>query len=446
MKTDARATVRPPGPNIGFGRVFLANRRDPLGFHIDLARRFGDNVYFKAGPFRVYLLSHPDLIRDVLVTHNHAFTKSQGLQEAKRIVGEGLLTSEGAFHKRQRRLIQPVFHQRRIEGYGRVMVEDAARLRDGWHEGQTLDVSREMNRLTLGIVAKTLFGTDIESEQARRVAQAITTAFELFDRFLVPFSAYIERLPLPSNRRFAAARQTLDEVVFDIIRHRRESGDTGDLVSMLLAAADCGESMTDRQVRDEAMTIFLAGHETTSVALTWTMYLLSQHPDVEARLHREIGAVIGDRLPAPADVPNLPFAERILSESLRLYPPAWILGRLATQAVEVGGYVLPSGSTAVMCQYAVHHDPRWWPDPYRFDPDRWLPGAAADRPKFAYFPFGGGPRLCIGEGFAWMEGILLLVTLAQRWRFRLAPGHSVELLPLVTLRPRFGMRITLERR
>jgi cytochrome P450 len=452
MRTEnraPRAVRRPPGPRGVGGRLkVLGARRDPLGFLVGIWRRYGDIAFLKAGPFDAYLLSHPDAIRDVLVTHNARFMKGQGLQEMKRLLGEGLLTSEGEVHKRQRRLIQPMFHHKRIEGYGNVMVERTVRMRDSWQDGQVLDVHEQMMRLTLSIVAKTLFDSDLEDREARRVADALSTSLGLFDKLTSPLSNLLMRLPSsPGLRQFEGAKGVLDEIVYGLIEEHRRTGDRGDLLSTLLLAQESdGERMTNLQVRDEAITIFLAGHETTSNALTWTWYLLSRHPDVEANLHEELDTVLGDRAATAADLPNLPYTERVLTESMRLYPPAWILGRRALVEHQVDGYSIPAGSIVVASEYIVHHDPRWFPDPYRFDPDRWLPDQTASRPKYSYFPFGGGQRLCIGEPFAWMEGELLLATLAQRWKLRLVRGHPIDLFPVVTLRPKHGMKMTVHRR
>ena len=451
MKTETRTgrVERPPGPSTGPARNFLIYRRDPLGTMLSVKERFGDIAYIHAGPFDVYLLSHPDLVREVLVNQSHSFVKSQVLQEAKRVLGEGLLTSEGQLHKRQRRLIQPVFHHARIAGYGQVMGEYADRMAERWTDGMELDAHREMTRLTLAIVGKTLFDTDVEDADARRVGRALADVFDMYEQFLLPFKSVLERLPLPGIRRFQAARRDLDGVVFAMIRERRASGDRGDLLSMLLAARDEEDGhggMTDQQVRDEAMTIFLAGHETTSIALAWTWYLLSQHPDVESKLHAELDMVLEGRVPTAEDLPALRYTRTVLSESMRLYPPAWAMGRKALADVEIGGYVIPAGATCVMSQYIVHHDRRWYPDQWRFDLDRWTPEAVADRPKFSYFPFGGGSRMCIGEDFAWMEGVLALAAMARRWRLRLVPGQAIALLPRITLRPKHGMRMRLEAR
>jgi cytochrome P450 len=328
------------------------------------------------------------------------------------------------------------------------MVEHARRLSDTWDDGQVIDVHEQMMRLTLWIVARTLFDTDVEEGGTRQVAEALGTVLDLFDRLTSPLFILLARFGYsPEDRRFKEAKETLDRVIYGMIEERRRTGDRGDLLSTLLSAQEAdGDRMSDLQVRDEAMTIFLAGHETTANALTWTWYLLSQHPDVEARLHQELDSILGDRPPTVADLPSLTYTERVLSESLRMYPPAWIVGRRALEDHEVDGYTIPAGSIVVASEYIVHHDPRWFPDPYRFDPDRWVPERVAKRPKFSYFPFGGGQRLCIGEPFAWMEGELLLATIAQRRKLRLVRGHPIGLSPVVTLRPKHGMRMTAHRR
>jgi cytochrome P450 len=424
-------------------------RRNPLSFLVESARDYGDIVYFKFGPQGIFLINHPDYIRDVLVTHNRNFVKSRGLEMAKKFLGEGLLTSEGEFHRRQRRLAQPAFHHKRINAYAEVMAGYADRTRERWHAGETLDISQEMMRLTLAIVGKTLFDADVESE-AKEIGEALTDIMQLFDRITSPFSWLLEMLPLPSNFRFVKAKQRLDATIYRIINEHRAGGkDRGDLLSMLLLAQDeegDGSSMTDSQLRDEAMTIFLAGHETTANALTWTWYLLSQHPEIEAKMHEEIDTALGDNLPAGEDMAKLRYTEMVFAEAMRLYPPAWTMGRRALEDYKVDKYVIPSGSIILMSPYVMHHDSRYYPDPFKFDPERWTPEMRAARPKFSYFPFGGGPRVCIGEQFAWMEGVLLIATIAQRWKMRLAEGQRVELKPMITLRARYGMRMKLERR
>ncbi len=420
-----------------------------MGFFMDMARDYGDIVYFKLGSEQVYFINHPDYIKDVLVTNNRNFTKSRGLEMSKLFLGEGLLTSEGEFHLRQRRLVQPAFHRQRINAYARVMSEYAARISDRWQDGATLDVSKEMMRLTLAIVGKTLFDADVESE-ATDVGEALTEIIELFTRLLLPFASLLRRLPLPANRRFKRSAQRLDSIIYRMIDERRASGDDrGDLLSMLLLAQDeegDGTGMTDKQVRDEAMTLFIAGHETTANALTWTWFLLSQNPEAEAEFHREIDQTLGGRIPTVEDAPRLPYTEMVLSESMRLYPPAWAIGRRAIEEYEIAGYKAPARAIVFMSPYVMHHNERYYPDPFRFDPKRWTPEAKEARPKFSYFPFGGGPRVCIGESFAWMEGVLALAAIGRKWRLRLAPSHKVEPQPIITLRPKHGMRMTVERR
>jgi cytochrome P450 len=330
------------------------------------------------------------------------------------------------------------------------MAEYAARTREQWTNGATLDVAHEMMRLTLAIVGKTLFDADVETEEADEIGVALDATMAMFRSVTLPLADLLERLPLPSTRRFKKARAHLDATIYRMIEQRRRSGtDRGDLLSMLLLAQDYegdGGSMTDLQLRDEALTIFLAGHETTANALTWAWYLLSQHPAVEANLHAELDTVLGDTLPTADDVARLPYTEMVVTEAMRLYPPAWILGRLVVADYILDDYRMPTGTLVLLSQYVTHHDPRYFPNPFTFDPQRWTPENRTQIPKFAYFPFGGGPRRCIGEGFAWMESILVLATIAQRWRLRLVPEHPVALQPLITLRPRHGMRMVVERR
>ena len=440
----------PPGPR-GFPLVGNVPdfRRDTLGFLSRSAARHGDVSLYRLGRDRVWLLSHPDFVKDVLVTHQHSFAKGKGIQWAKLFLGEGLLTSEGEFHTRQRRLAQPAFHRQRIAGYARAMTEHAVRCRDGLPAGRVVDLHAEMMSLTLAVAARTLVGADMGTE-APEIAESLGVILGHFPRFAIPFAGAVQRLPLPSNERFRRAVAALDRIVYRVIAERRADGrDRGDLLSMLLVAQDVegdGGGMTDRQLRDEVMTILLAGHETTANALTWTWHLLAQHPDAESRLHGEVDRALGGRAPGFDDFAALGHVERVLAEAMRLYPPAWGIGRRALVPYTVGGYVIPAGGLVAMSPYVVHRDPRWWPDPLRFDPDRFLPEARAARPRFAYFPFGGGARQCIGESFAWMEGVLVIATLAQRFRFRAVPGARVEPQALITLRPRHGLPMKVEGR
>ena len=448
MEQGATSRSRvPPGPRSRIPLAgFLAYRRGALPFFQNLAQQYGDISYFKLGRQDAFFLNHPDLIRDVLVTNSQHFMKGLALQRAKRLLGEGLLTSEGEFHRRQRRLSQPAFHRARIASYAESMVEYAAQTGDRWTDGGTLDIANEMMRLTLAIVGKTLFAADVQSE-SQDVGEAMSVVMELFNTLTIPFFELLQRLPLPQLRRFDYARAKLDAIIFRMIEERRQSGeDRGDLLSMLLLAQDeegDGGQMTDAQLRDELITIFLAGHETTANAMTWTWYLLSQNTEAETRLHAEIDSVLEGRLPTVADVPNLRYTEMVLSESMRLFPPAWALGRMSLKDFEIGGYFVPKRSLVLMSQYVMHRDERFFIDPSRFDPERWKPEARESRPQFSYFPFGGGSRRCIGEGFAWMEGILLLATLARHWKLRLAPDQVVAIRPVITLRPKHGMRMTV---
>ncbi|HYP54264.1 MAG TPA: cytochrome P450, partial [Pyrinomonadaceae bacterium] len=439
-----------PGSQFLFYRRFS---RDPLGFLSRLARDYGDVSQVKVGPQRLFLVNHPDLIRDVLVTRHDSFIKGRALQRSKRLLGEGLLTSEGAHHLRQRRLAQPAFHRQRIAAYARVMTDYAERAASRWRDGDTLDIADEMTKLTLAVVGKTLFDADVEGDAAE-VGEAMNDVMSLFGMLLMPYSEYLDKLPvkLAPVRRFQRARARLDSVIYRIIDERRRSSeDRGDLLSMLLLAQDeegDRRGMTDEQVRDEAMTLFLAGHETTANALAWTWYALAENPEVEARLHAELDDVLeGGRLPQFEDFARLRYTEMVVAESMRLYPPAWAVGRLAVRDVEIGGYLIPKGSLVLLSQYVMHRDARYYTEPLRFDPERWTPEAKSARPAFSYFPFGGGVRRCIGESFAWTEAVLIVATLARRWLMRLVAGREVELRPRITLRPGAGgINVRLEER
>src|ERR1043165_3850837 len=412
------AALEAPGPKTLWpgGHLFYF-RRDPLKFFARLAREYGDAVQFRAGPQRVFLFNHPEHVRDILVTHHERFHKGRALQRAKRLVGEGLLTSEGEFHRRQRRLAQPAFHRQRVNSYARVMTEFAAKASARWRDRETLDIAEEMSRLTLSIVGKTLFDADVESD-ADEVGAALNEVMNLFDYLMLPFSELLEKLPLPPQRRFERARAKLDAVIYRIIEERRRTGrDRGDLLSMLLFAVDeegGGGRMTDEQLRDEVMTLFLAGHETTANALTWAWYLLAQNPEAESHLHAELDRVLTcGRQPTVEDVPALRYTEMVVAETMRLSPPAWAIGRLAVTDHEVGGYRIPRGALVLVCQYVMHRDPRFFPEPERFDPARFAPEAKESRPQFSYFPFGGGVRRCIGEGFPRTENLPLLAAAAR---------------------------------
>jgi cytochrome P450 len=440
-------TSFPPGPRPRWwGGNFKAYRRDPLGFLTMCARTYGDIVGMRYYNYRTYFLNHPDFIEAVLVTHNRKFIKGRALRANRRLLGNGLLTSEGDFWLRQRRLAQPSFHRARVAAYAETMVRYTERMLEGWRDADARDVHQEMMRLTLGIVAKTLFDADVEGD-ARDVGEALEVVMEQNTdlRRLVFTPAW---LPTPANFRMFRARRRLDAVIYRIIAGRRASGrDTGDLLSMLLAAQDeDGSRMTDLQLRDEAVTLFLAGHETTALALSWAWWLLAQHPEAERKLQEELSAVLGGRSPTMEDLPRLRYAEMVLNESMRLYPPAWGMVRMAIEDCEIGGYPVPRGTGIAISQFVTHRDARWFDAPEEFRPERWGNDFAKGLPRFAYFPFGGGPRQCIGNSFAMMEAMLLLATIAQRFRLRLVPGHRVEPMPSITLRPKYGIHVTLEAR
>jgi cytochrome P450 len=439
----------PPGPRNWIpGKHLRALQYQPLPFLSRLQHQFGDASRFKVGPQPVFFFAHPDQVRDVLVVRNASFIKGLALQRTKVVLGEGLLTSEGELHKRQRRLAQPAFHRERIQHYGEVMVEKTLRARDRWRDGQELDVAHEMMRLTLAVVTQTLFDADVDDE-ADEIGAALTELMLMFPLLVHPLAPLLLRFPvMPQVRRFRRALDRLDRTIYSIIEERRRtSGDRGDLLSMLIMATDVegdGGGMSDLQLRDETMTIFLAGHETTANALAWTWYLLARNPEVARELHRELDDVLGGRTPSPADYPRLPYTEMVLAESMRLRPPAWGVGRFATEEVRIGEWDVPKNGLVLVSQWVTHRDARFWPDPERFDPLRFAPDAKTSRPKMAYFPFGAGPRICIGESFAWMEGVLLLATIAQRWRFE--RGEDVEPQALITLRPKGTMRMRVLRR
>jgi cytochrome P450 len=413
-------------PRLGISALSAVRllRRDPLAL-LERAAREGDVVRVHVPRLDLYVLNRPDLVWDVLATDGGRFTKGPTMQAAKRMLGESLLTSEGDHHRRQRRLIQPLFHHERIAGLAPRIRAAGERATTRWHDGERIDVRAEMARLTLGIVVETLFGSDLRDDDAARVGEALNEVLAQFDRVFSPFLPITEHLPIPATRRFHRARAVFDETIYRMIADRRARGvDGDDLLSLLMRAQDAGASMTDEQIRDEAITIFLAGHETTANALAWTWLLLAENPETDRRFH--------ERLDDRASV------EAVLHESMRLYPPAWAIGRRAIEQHEADGIAIPPGSVAIVSPWLLHHDPRWWRDPTVFEPERWRGGEpAADRR--AYLPFGAGSRMCIGEGFAELEATTLLSTIGRRWRFERDPAETVELQPVVTLRPRGGL-------
>ena len=440
---------RPPGPRgVPLLGMLPALRRDPIGVFTDAARRFGAVVHLKLGPQNGFLITHPDDIRHVLQDNARNYHKSPLYDKVKVSVGDGLLTSEDAHWLRQRRMAQPAFHRERIAGLAAVMAKAARETADRWSEdGELLDVSDEMMRLTQTIVLRTLLGADLgpfKGEVDRAWALVNEHIGESFWSL-----GLTDRWPTPRNRRFWRALAVLDGAVYHIITERRRSGrESGDLLSMLLFARDeeTGHAMTDKQLRDEVMTMLLAGHETTSLALSWTYYLLSHHPDAEQRVADEVDRVIGDARPTFAHVERLIWTRRVIEESLRLYPPAWGFSRLALGNDEIGGYRVPEGSMVFLIPFVVHRRPKLWPDPERFDPERFAPERETARPRFAYIPFGGGPRGCIGSQFAMVEAQLIVASIAPRYRIELVPDQEIRPEPLITLRPKPGIRATIRKR
>jgi cytochrome P450 len=423
-------------------------RRDMLGLFDRSARDFGDIVSLRLGSRRLYLVNHPDFVEQVLVTASRNFRHTYIRRLMRPLLGDGLLTSEGDFWIRQRRLVQPAFHRQQISAYAEVMVDYTLRMLDAWRDGETRDLHAEMMSLTLEIVARTLFDADAGSSGAREVGDAMEVVLESFRARWESLLALPESVPTPTNLRMRRAVGQLDRIIYGFIAQRRRSREErGDLLSLLLRAQDeDGTSMTDKQLRDEAMTLFLAGHETTANALAWTLFLVSQYPHVEARLHSELREALGERAPSFSDLPQLKYTETVVQEAMRLYPPAFAVSREAIDECEIGGYRIPSRATLLLCQWTIHRDARFFEEPLSFRPERWQDNLQKRLPKFAYFPFGGGLRLCVGNAFAMMEATLVLATLAQKFRFTLAPGQNVEPWPSITLRPRNGIRMTLQRR
>ena len=464
----------PPGPHSILPEKLLREfMNDPIKTLMNIAHTYGNIAHFKLGRRHVYLINEPNYIEDVLIRNHKNFIKSRGLQVSKRLLGEGLLTSEGEYHDRQRRIIQPAFHPNHISTYGQIMTDYAQHMCQKWQDGMVLDIHKEMMRVTMAIISKAVLGSDVKLENDDEVGDALLVCMQYNNRLQMPFGELIEKIPiLPVNKGYQRAKKTLDSIVYDMIKKHRDDENRGinkeqgrDLLYSLLQAQDTEAGigrMNDIQLRDEVMTIFLAGHETTANALTWTFYLLSQNPTVGDKLYEELCSVLGDdgddkdsnssssttnkRTPTIKDVPKLEYTEKVFRESMRLYPPAWTIGRQVINDYKIDQYVLPAGSVILMSQYVTHHDPRYFSDPDLFYPDRWTKEFKLHLPRFSYFPFGGGIRGCVGEPFAWMEGILLLAMVHHRWKMHHDPEHKVELKPLITLRPKYGMRMKLERR
>jgi cytochrome P450 len=420
---------------------------DPLGLYTQWARQYGDIFYYRVFSRHIYFLNHPDLIEHVLVTNYQSFIKGEALQSNRRIFGNGLLTNDGDSWLQQRHLIQPAFHRDRIESYGDTMVAYTERMMAAWHDGDVRDIHRDMMRLALEIVAKVLFNVEVTAD-TDRIAGALNTFMELGSRGRMLLPPILRLLPTADNFRYRRAARQLDDIVYGLIHRRRSDGEIADdLLSGLLQAQAIGRrAMSDEQLRDEVMTLLLAGHETTAVSLSWTWYLLAQYPEVEKKLWSELRAVLNGRSPRVQDLSRLPYTERVVKEAMRLYPPAWAIVRNSLKDCDLGGYRVPAGATVMMSQWVMHRDPRYYDQPEQFNPDRWLEARVKGASKFTYFPFGGGPRTCIGASFATMEGVLVLAAIAQSYQVRVVQDFPVEPLPTITLRPRRGIKVVLTRR
>jgi cytochrome P450 len=441
-----RAKFPPGPPNRLFAMLFGALQQNPLEYFTELTRQYGDVWGMRIGRFRSLFINHPDLIEEVLVNKARLYHKGRILQANKYLFGEGLLTAEGDFWLRQRRLAQPAFHRQRIAAYAATMADYTGQMLASWRGGEVRDIHQEMMNLALRIVGKTLFDADV-TRDAREVGETLDMLLKIAANFgrtvLVPLW-----VPSPRNLRAKAGVRRIERIIYRIIAERRESGqDTGDLLSTLLQVEDeDGARMNDRQLRDETITLFLAGHETTASTLSWTWWLLAQNPGVEKRFHEELDGVLGGRRPTMDDLPKLTYLGHVLTESLRLYPPAWGMARLAEEEHEIAGYPVLPGYGVAMAQWVVHRDARWFDAPLEFRPQRWENGLAKQLPRFAYFPFGGGPRQCIGNTFALMEASVVLATIGQKFRFELVSGQDVRPMASITMRPKSGIRVRLRAR
>jgi cytochrome P450 len=434
--TKAGAIKRPPKAS----HTLRDQARDPLGFFLRLTREHGDIVQYRTMPEPAYLINHPSYVQHVLLNNGRNYNKNTHLNKYMlgSLTGQGLLTSEGELWRRQRRLIQPAFHRRNLVKFEAVMHQAAARLLEKWsniaRRPQPVDVANEMMQLTLDIVTQSLFGYDI-TEQAETIGNSVDTLI---------------KVARPRRQRFQAAKETLDNIVYGIINNRRQSPETDaeDLLAMMLLARDeeTGEGMSDQQLRDEVMSLLIAGHETTANTLSWLWWLLSQHPEVRGRLELELARVLDGQIPTMTHFADLTYTKMVVEESMRLYPSAWTISRRAIADDTIGGYHIPAQAVVAMSPYTMHRHPRFWDDPERFDPERFTPEKSAERHRFAYFPFGGGARRCIGEHFAMMENMIIVPALVQHFRMHLVPDHPVEPHALITLRPRHGMLMKLEQR
>lgn len=441
--------ARPPGPKDHpiYGGLYRFHE-DPIGFLEQTAAGYGDVSAFRFFHLPVWQLSHPDDIRTVLVDPDGAFTKGVAMEGFRPLVGKGLLLAEGEAHKRQKRLMAPAFHRAALQSYAPEMEAAARRTAAAWTDGQTVDMDTEMNRLALGVAARTLFGAGLSEAEYADVASAMAGFIQWYHQSTHPMGPLLQLLPTRATRDFKAGKQRLGAVIARIVAERRDHPGT-DILSRLLLARDTegdGAAMSPEHLHDEAVTLLVAGHETTGATLAWAWHLLALHPAAADRLAAEVRAAVGDRSPDVADLPRIPYARWVFAEALRLYPPATSLPRQVQKPVVLGGYTAPKGTLVMVATWVAHRDPRWWDAPQEFRPERWDPAQARERPKFSYFPFGGGSRMCIGEEFAWTEGALVLATLAARWRAEQASAAPVRPEALFTVRPRGGLPMVVRGR
>ena len=424
--------------------------KDTLGFFLRAGTEHPHIVKIELGPSRMHLVSHPDGVKHVLQDNQRNYVKKY--DQAKPLLGDGLVTSEGELWRRQRRLIQPAFHKQKLAELLPMMTGATQEMLDDWRKrggaDEPLDLAREIMLLTQTIILRTMFSTDI-TENAEAIADAFSTTLEHLNLSIVAPFPILHALPTPANRRFREAMLVIDKAVYGMIAERRESGvKRGDLLQMLIDARDeeTGQGMSDKQMHDEVLTIFLAGHETTAALLGWTFYLLGQNPEAAERLQAEIDSTLNGSAPTLEQIGSMQYTGQVLHEALRLYPPAWMFARTPVEDDVIGGYPVPAGSMIMLSPFVTHRLPQVWDEPDRFDPDRFAPGADPTRPRYAFFPFGGGPRLCIGNNFALMEAPAILSMILHNFKFRLAEGYTVKTLPAATLRPRPGLHVHIQPR
>jgi len=456
-----KASIKfPPGPTSHIpGKIVRSLLKDPISTLSKIANEFGDLSHFKMGRLHVYLINNPDYIEKILINDQSNFSKGPRLQMAKRLLGEGLVTSEGEFHKSQRKLIQPLFLPKKIASYGPIMTDRALHMIQEWKNGSIVNIHSELMKVTLSIICKSVMDYEMESKQAKDFGNAFEITKKYGSRLQYPLGQILDRVPiLPKVAQAKRAGKRLNTIVYDLISKRREKIENDksfsgvDLLSKLIRVqADDGSTMTDKQLRDEIITILIAGHETTSNALTWAYYLLSQNPKIERRVFEEIDTVTGgnnkdSKLPSIADLPKLNYVEKVFREAMRLYPPVWTMGRFVQKDYILGEYTLPKDASLMFSQFVMHHNSKYYDNPETFDPDRWTEEFKMHLPRFSYFPFGGGIRGCVGESFAWQEGILLIATISSYWSMRLAPNQRIKLQPGITLNPKNGIKIKLKYR